>query len=84
MQASIYHPRYERLRAALVAARKRAGLTQTQMAQQLGVGQSFISKIERGDSYVEVFTCLDWCTACGVTPGTLLDELVPSQTSPAD
>jgi len=46
------------------------------MAQRLGVGQSFVSKIERGDSYVEVFTCVDWCTACGITPGALLDGLV--------
>jgi len=81
VQASIYHPRYESLRAALVATRKRAGLTQTQMAQRLGVGQSFVSKIERGDSYVEVFTCVDWCTACGITPGALLDSLVLSASS---
>jgi hypothetical protein len=33
-----------------------------------------VSKIERGDSDVEVFTCLDWCTPCGITPGVLLDE----------
>ena len=75
MPTSIYHARYEVLRAALVAGRKDAGLTQVQMAKRLGVGQSFISKIERGDSYVEVFTCLDWCAACGVKPGALLDDL---------
>jgi transcriptional regulator with XRE-family HTH domain len=46
------------------------------MAQRLGVGQSFVSKIERGDSYVEVFTCVDWCTVCGMTPGALLNGLV--------
>lgn len=59
----------------MVAARKSAGLTQVQMAQRLGVGQSYVSKIERGESYVEVFSCVDWCVACGITPGALLDPL---------
>lgn len=59
----------------MVAARKAAGLTQVQMAERLQVGQSFVSKMERGDSYVDVMAFLDWCVACGVLPGVLLDPI---------
>lgn len=59
----------------MVDARKAAGLTQVQMAERLQVGQSFVSKMERGDSYVDVMAFLDWCVACGVMPGALLDPI---------
>ena len=75
MSASLYHPKYQALRAAMVASRKAAGLTQIQIAERLHVGQSFVSKMERGDSYVDVLTFVDWCTACGVRPGEVLDRL---------
>ena len=75
MPTSLYHARYNTLRAALVAARKNAGLTQMEMAARLGVGQSYVSKMERGDSYVEVFAFVDWCNACGQSAGRLLDDL---------
>lgn len=59
----------------MVSARKAAGLTQVEMAQRLKVGQPFVSKMERGDSYVDVMVLIDWCAACGVLPGMLLDPL---------
>lgn len=76
MPISIYHPRYQALRDALMAA----GLTQVQMAERLGVGQSYVSKIERGESYVDIMTFVDWCAACGLKPGPTLDQLL--QTTP--
>lgn len=57
-------------------ARKEAGLTQVQMAKSLAVGQSYVSKIERGESYVDVMTYVDWVVACGCKPGELLASLV--------
>ena len=62
----------------MVAARKQAGLTQVQMAAHLNVGQSYVSKIERGESYVDVMTYVDWYAACGCKPGALLDALLES------
>lgn len=75
MPASIYHPRYQTLRVAMVDVRKTAGLTQAQLATTLGVGQSYVSKIERGESYVDVFTFVDWCVACGVSPSVAFDTV---------
>ena len=76
MPESIYHPRCQALRDAMTAARKKAGLTQVQMAERLAVGQSYVSKIERGESYVDILTYVDWLVACGRKPGELLDSLV--------
>lgn len=45
-----------------------AGLTQTQLAERLAVGQSYVSKIERGEAYVDVLLFADWCAACGRAP----------------
>ena len=78
MPTSIYHPRYQALRIALMAARNTAGLTQMQMAEKLGVGQSYISKIERGESYVDIMTFADWCLACGQRPNEVLEQLLVS------
>ena len=60
----------------MIAARKKAGLTQVQMAERLAVGQSYVSKIERGESYVDIITYVDWVTACGRKPGELLNALI--------
>ena len=76
MPTSIYHPNYQSLRSAMIAARKAAGLTQVQMAQKLCVGQSYVSKIERGESYVDVMTLVDWCHACSLNPGASLDQII--------
>jgi len=65
------------MRRAMELARKTAGLTQVQMAEKLGVGQSYVSKIERGESYVDVMTFVDWYAACGLKPGLALDQLRP-------
>ena len=59
----LYETRYKALREELVAARARAGLTQSALAQQMGVVQSFVSKIETGERYLDVLEFLRWCEA---------------------
>lgn len=77
MALSIHHQRYRALRTALAALRLDAGFTQTQLAQSLGVGQSYISKVERGETYVDIMLFIDWCVACGALPGVELDRIFP-------
>lgn len=52
----------------LAALRKRSGLSQIQLAQALSVGQSYVSKVERGEMYVDLLLFVDWCRACGAAP----------------
>lgn len=76
MPLSVHHSRYQVLQAGLVALRKTSGLSQVQLAERLGVGQSYVSKIERGEAYVDVLVFVDWCRACGVKAGRTLDQLI--------
>jgi transcriptional regulator with XRE-family HTH domain len=76
MSVSLYHTEYEALRALLRDMRIKAKLTQTQMADALGVGQSYVSKVERGENFVDVLLFSRWCKACGVKAGRALDKLL--------
>lgn len=76
MATSIYHARYAALRLALARVRKEAGITQIDLATQLGVGQSYISKVERGETYVDLMLWVEWMNACGVSPGKSLDRVI--------
>jgi transcriptional regulator with XRE-family HTH domain len=75
VSVSVHHPRYQALQDRLVSLRKAAGLTQVQLALRLGVGQSYVSKIERGETYVDVLLYVDWCQVCGEKPGRVLDYM---------
>ena len=73
---TLYTTEYVSLRALLRAARDKAGLTQVGLAERLGVGQSYISKIERGESFVDVVLFVRWCEACGARPARLLNSML--------
>jgi transcriptional regulator with XRE-family HTH domain len=68
--------RYVTLRQCLKALRKGANLSQIELAARLGEDQSYVSKIERGDRYVDVLFFVDWCNACGVKPEEGLKALL--------
>ena len=78
MPVSVHHPKYKALRLSLAAFRKDAGLSQIKLALLLGVGQSYISKIERAEAYVDVFVYIDWVVACGIKPSTAIRCLTES------
>ena len=80
MPESIHHPRYVTLRNLLKAMREDARLTQKQLAELVGVTQSFLSKIERGDRYVDVLFFVDWCEACGCQPTDAIQKLTKHTT----
>ena len=76
MSASLYHVDYNDIRTLLRKVRVAAEMTQVQMADALDVGQSYVSKLERGENFVDVLLYARWCQACGVKPGAALDELL--------
>ncbi len=49
-----YQKAYKRFRARLAQARQEAGLTQVEVAKQLGRPNSFVSKCELGERRVDV------------------------------
>ena len=76
MPVSVHHPRYQALQAELAAVRRAAGLSQVELSESLGVGQSYVSKVERGEMYVDVMVFIDWCRACQVRPDEMLGRLM--------
>ncbi|GAB6846611.1 helix-turn-helix domain-containing protein [Paraburkholderia kururiensis] len=76
MLPSIHHPRYQALQSHLKALRQGAGFTQIQLAERLGVHQTYLSKIERGERYMDVLLYLDWCRACGAEPDAAIKALM--------
>ena len=55
----------------LTQCRKEAGLTQVQLAQRLGVGQSMVSKVERGILRLDLVGLRSWLR--GIGKPTLVD-----------
>lgn len=82
MSVSLYHFEYNALRSLLREVRVKACLTQVQMADALNVGQSYISKLERGENFVDVLLFARWCQVCGVAPGRVLDRLLSLEDLP--
>jgi len=54
MEKTIYSREYAALLKLLRAARESAGVTQVELAERLGQTQSFVSKVERGDSRLDI------------------------------
>ncbi|HDR8945493.1 TPA: helix-turn-helix transcriptional regulator [Burkholderia vietnamiensis] len=75
MLPSIHHPRYVVVRHHLRRVRKGAGLTQVQLAERLQVDQTYVSKLERGERYIDLLFYLDWCRACGAEPSAAVASL---------
>ncbi|WP_275888325.1 helix-turn-helix domain-containing protein [Azospira oryzae] len=79
MSTSLYHADYGALRTLLRDVRRQAGMTQAQMAEALELGQSYVSKLERGANFVDLLLYIRWCQACGVKPGEALDRLLSGE-----
>ena len=56
-------PLYE-FQRALITARLAAGLTQRQLAERMGTGQSVIARIEGGEHPPRLDTLQKWAAAC--------------------
>ncbi len=68
MSKSIHSSRHVKLRELLVVARKKAGLTQQDVADALGRPQSFVAKYEGGERRLDVVEFLQVAAALGADP----------------
>ena len=73
-QRTIHDPEYAELIARLRAARRRARLSQAEVAKRLGKPQSFVSKVETCERRLDVLEAIAFSRVLGVT----LDSLLPT------
>jgi transcriptional regulator with XRE-family HTH domain len=66
MEKSIYTREYAALLRLLREAREEAGLTQVDLAAALEKSQSFVSKVERGETRLDVIQLRTVLAALGV------------------
>ena len=75
---SNYSELYKHFIDGLRTQRKARGITQTQLARLISDGQSFISKIERGERRLDVAEFVEISRAIGADPVQLFGKLVES------
>lgn len=67
MEKTIYTREYDAVLRQLRESRKKAGITQVDLANRLKLTQSVVSKIERGDRRLDVIELRTFCLAIGIT-----------------
>ena len=67
MEKSIHSPENAAFLAALKRTRKRAGLSQADLAERLQETQSWVSKCERGERRLDLLEVRALCRAIGVS-----------------
>lgn len=72
--STIHDQRYIKLIEQLVAARKRAGVTQEALADALHTEQSTVSKVESFDRRIDIIELYDWLVAIGCGHRKFLEE----------
>jgi transcriptional regulator with XRE-family HTH domain len=75
MPKSIFTGAHTVLVQTLVEARRRAGVTQVELARRMGKDQSFISLIERSQRRVDTLEFYAFARALGVDPVSLFAEV---------
>jgi len=76
MKKSTHTPHYSALREKLVDMRKKAGLTQRQLAEILEREHSFVWRIEKGERRLDLVEFFWVCSALGRDPARVYSELV--------
>jgi transcriptional regulator with XRE-family HTH domain len=71
----IHNERYKELIEALAAARRNAGMTQTDLAKRFGRLQQFVSKYESGERRLDVVEFADIAHALGLDLTRLVGEI---------
>lgn len=81
MPKTLRSPRQMRLIDLLVEQRKRAGLSQAQLAERLGRYQSVVSSLEGGGRRVDVIELLDIAEIIDLDVHALIDDLLATPQS---
>jgi transcriptional regulator with XRE-family HTH domain len=76
MPKSVFSAKYTRFRDMLVQARKKARLTQTELAIRLGRKQSYVSKFERGERRLDIVEFMEIAEALGIDVLRFVEQLL--------
>ncbi len=67
MEKTIYTRDYAIVLRLIKEARENSGITQVQLAKRLRLTQSYVSKIERGESRLDIVQLRTLCQTFGIT-----------------
>ena len=76
MPKSVFTKRYKIFREEMVKAREAAGVSQEQLAKQVGWDQTYVSKIERGVRRVDVVELIGICDAIDINAADFMKTLL--------
>ncbi len=79
MARSVSSKEYEQFRQLLIEARKRKGLTQTEVAERLGRLQAFVSRYERGKRRLDVVEFLEVANVLELDPCYVITSIASLQ-----
>ncbi len=76
MTKSIFTNNYQMLLKLLIAVRKKAGITQQELAKKLGKNQSYISKYENSERRLDMIEVIAIMKAMDSNPVELMDNIL--------
>lgn len=82
MNKSIHTPEHGRLVALLRQLREQAGLRQEELAERLGVNQTWVSKYEVGERRLDLVQLRCVCRALGVSVGEVVNRWEAGEANP--
>jgi transcriptional regulator with XRE-family HTH domain len=81
MEKSVHTPEYAALRSELCLARKKAGLSQRQLATRLQVPHSWVAKVENGERRIDLIEFGWFISACDADPSRVARRLLTQAAS---
>lgn len=75
MKKSVWQQKYQLLSKELKSLRVQSGLTQAQLSEKLSKPQSYVSKYESGERYLDFIEVLAICDALSVNPNDLISKM---------
>ena len=76
MFKTLSSPGHRALVKAMIAARKSAGITQTELAKLLRCQQSLIARMESGQRRIDAVDIVRWARAVGADPKVFIDTVI--------
>ncbi|MFK4488496.1 transcriptional regulator with XRE-family HTH domain [Bradyrhizobium sp. USDA 336] len=79
MSRTLQSTRHEALRLFLIEKRKKAGLTQTEVAAKLKRYQSFVASVETGQRKLDVVQLIAFAEAIGFDPRDAIKRMMATK-----